>query len=141
DGPVSLGREERARLADGIAVLELQGVVEWNHPDLAHNRSVLGDLDPASVHEGAVVRQQSLHRGRYRAGKVEVVGVEPTEDRAVRHAKALVDGGRLSRVGLRHPAEMSVRAEDLDRLVSRPAVDDDVLDSRVVLLEDARNGL
>jgi len=78
------------------------------------------------------------------AGKIPLVRVEPGDDVARRAAEALVDGVGLAVVGLGYvlervagflrrggAADEGIPAlQDLDGVVRRPAVDDDVLDTK-----------
>src|SRR5882762_11837590 len=84
---------------------------------------------------------QILDRRRNRVRKQDVVRVEVADDLAVRPSEALVDRGSLPCIGLREPAHtVSVTPEDGESLVRGTAVDDEVLDVRVRLAEDAVDG-
>src|SRR5437588_214761 len=66
-----------------------------------------------------------------------VVRVQPAEDRAAGASEAVVQRLDLARAGqlLDRGEAVGVATGDLDAPVGRPAVDDDVLDRRVVLTE------
>src|SRR5580658_9888440 len=76
-------------------------------------------------------------------GLVEVVRVQPSNDVARRHTETLVDSVALAAIFLRNPAQMlparhrGESLENLNRAVSGGAVDDDVLESRIMLAFDA----
>src|SRR5579884_1663234 len=129
--------EERAGLRNAVSHLELEGVIERDRRHLAENVPLLVDLAPAAVHERTTAGTECLHRGRHSAREVDVVRVQPAEDLAASQREPLVERMRLAAVRLRDPAKVVVAPKDVERLVRRAAVDDDVLDPRVVLLAHA----
>ena len=70
-----------------------------------------------------------------RSRKIEIVAVEPTDNLASRHTKALVDRIRLPVVGFRNPVcEVSfVALDDRDAFVGAASIDNDVLEISIVL--------
>ena len=77
---------------------------------------------------------QRLPDARQRSRQVDVVGVQPADHVAARHADALVHRVGQAAVGLGDVAHVGRGGEDLERAVGRAAVDDDVLDLAAVAL-------
>ena len=74
------------------------------------------------------------------AGVVNVIGVQPADDLAIRRDDAFVDGIRLSFVFLRYPMHWRAKTfEDFDRVVRAAAIADDMLDFHTVWLATLRN--
>jgi hypothetical protein len=88
---------------------------------------VVVDAGDVGVDETRRARCEGVHALGDSGGGVGIVGVEPADDLSAGHSEALVQGVRLAPVRLRHPAQALVLAQDLERAVGRPAVDDDVL--------------
>ena len=101
-----------------------------------HGPVAIDELGAAVEKAGAGVRFQLRHGSVYRAGKIDVVRVEPGD--------VLARGGResamyrigLAGVGSRRPADaVAVAAQDVDGAVRAAAVHDQILDRGVVLRE------
>ena len=77
------------------------------------------------------------------ARQIEVIRVEPGDDLPVRMGKPLVDGLGLPAVLLADPPgqPVCILLDDLHAAVGRTAIDDDVLDVVIVLLQDGKHGL
>jgi len=80
---------------------------------------------------------QCPHRSAYSAGQQQVIGVEPGQNFATGVCKTLVDSVRLALVGLGLPVRQTVSIffDNLQAAIARAAVDDDVLQVWVILLQ------
>jgi FkbM family methyltransferase len=98
-------------------------------------------LVAASTNTPAGAVAQAVRRGRDRTGQVEVITVDVRDDVAGRPVEPLVDRMRLSVVRLADPAcdPIVVTAQDVDRAVVRAAVDDEILEVGISLLEHRAN--
>ena len=73
-----------------------------------------------------------------RAVVKSVVRIQPGDDLAARHRPAFVDRGGLAHILVRFPSNsVAVSCKDIGSFVGRSVIEDDVLDIRVVLREDA----
>src|ERR1039458_7661189 len=72
------------------------------------------------------------------AGKIVVVGVEPTHQVSGGKKKTFVDGVGLSLVGLRNPLHLRKAVQNLDGFVGGRTVHDDVLYARSLLASNAQ---
>ena len=80
------------------------------------------------------------------AAMIEVVGIQHSNYVARRHPDAFVHGIVEALVGLAYPTHTPAEtrlicANDVDRLVARPAVDNDILQVVVVLQQDRLDGV
>src|SRR5579862_385981 len=134
-------REERTGLRDEVGLVELLPQIERHRRELAHDVSALVDLPPTSMDQPGPSLLHDADGSADCSRKVEIVGVEPAEDLARCQGETLVDRVGLPLVGLRDPAHLRVAPQDLQRLVRRSAVDDNVLDAWVVLAENTLDRL
>ena len=76
--------------------------------------------------------------GSERSGGVEIVAVEPADDLSFRTLDSLVDGIGLPFVGLGEKAQPArIALQDIDGLVGAAAIDDQIVETLDLLLQDA----
>ena len=88
----------------------------------------------------ATLRIDLARHAMQRARHERIVRVEKAKDVAGGGPKALVDGIGLTAVRLANHSQMVVTRQNLRRAIGRHAVDDDVLEVRVVLRQHALDG-
>src|SRR5688572_7161434 len=87
--------------------------------------------------------REVVHHSRERAGQIEIVAVEKGEDVSGRAFESFIDRVDLSAILFADPVgeAIFVLANDRDAFVSAAAVDDDVLERFVALLQDGKDRL
>src|SRR5262245_3082120 len=96
----------------------------------AMHGTILEDMVGVAVYDGGIGSgHEGSGDGLERLWHVRIVRVEPADDLSASERHPLVHGIGLAVVGLGHPPEsVSVRLEDVDSAVGRPAVDHDELE-------------
>src|SRR5258708_593457 len=85
--------------------------------------------------------RKRLHAFTDGARKVDIIGIQPGEDRAASHAEALVDGVRLPTVVFGDKSQAAgVILNHSGRFIGRATVHDNVLHIRIILAEHTLNG-
>ena len=84
---------------------------------------------------------QYPRRGMEGPAEIEIIAVQPGDDIPGRHPEPFVQRMALSMIRFRHPPDMRIFFQHLERIVPGTIVDDDVLEIRIVLDQDAANGV
>ena len=102
---------------------------------------VMDDADPR--HQIRPAGGKGERHGRQRPRGQHVVGIEPGHDLAARPGEALVDGLALALVLLarRESQAVLIARQNIRRLVGRAAIHDDMLDRRIILMQDGEDRL
>lgn len=72
-------------------------------------------------------------------GGIRVVRIEPADDFTPSCSKAFIDGMRLAAIALTDEPKVPVARRDIVRRVRRAVVEDDMLETRIVLIDDGIN--
>src|SRR5438270_5775251 len=90
---------------------------------------------------GPRILRRVLRDGGQRSRQIILIGIEPPHQVAGGHAEPFVEGVGLALIGLRHPAQVWIARQHLERMIARAAVDHDVFEIRVPLPEHAKHGV
>src|SRR5437016_1030235 len=134
---------ERALVAERHAVIPMDDNGERGEPRFPGDFVLLVDVQSVrerDVHRG--VRPKQLGGLVKNTREVDIVRVLPADEIARGPGKPLVEGVALPGIPLTHPVgePALVLLDDLHAAVARAAVDDQVLEIGIVLVQDAEDG-
>src|SRR5258708_21543560 len=134
---------KKIRIEPGRGVTQLRQIKPWI-ADVAKlglgRRFALadrGEEKAAARGKPCVSARHSARDGVKNPGGIQIVRIEESDDPTCRQGKPLVHRMMIATVRLTDHAEMTVSREEIARPIGRLTVDDDVLNRRIVLRDDA----